>query len=478
MAAPAKIKTYTPDVAPSKSTFAVNPKTGALSYQQLQQLWVKAGGDPSVAPLMAAIALAESGGSPLAHNYSDTTKDDSWGLFQINYYGKLAQSRTAKFGPSKSLTDPLKNAQAAVALYNKGKGLSNWAGDAAYKAYTTQGVQGLNGFLAQHQASLSVKESTDLASAKLASPTYLQTTADLSTAEAEAKIQGQVEVATHKKELELDAHATEGTQWVVQQKNSAGLVTGFTYSTGFNPPANVLTINGEPATKADLSAVWTNNYADTYQLFTGKQATPQQIANIVESGISTYGLRTQLANSKTFADSPIYKQSAAGLQASAQQILGKSAPESVIRQALAENWDTATFQQNLRKLPAYTQGPEFKTNVAQMQTTYQGIYGAPDASALQTIKETAANGWTTDQFAQYLRAQPQYKTSLEYQTNATSFLDAMGLLTGNRPTLAPGAKITGTSAPVPNNPLVEGAPTPLKPVLPFTPQLAGAKGAV
>ena len=39
------------------------------------------------------IMVCESKGNPEAHNFSHKTKDDSWGLFQINLYGRLADNR-------------------------------------------------------------------------------------------------------------------------------------------------------------------------------------------------------------------------------------------------------------------------------------------------------------------------------------------------------------------------------------------------
>src|SRR5206468_2175229 len=51
---------------------------GALSFGQLRSLWVRAGGDPGLASLMAHVAVAESGGNPNAYNASGAT-----GLWQI-----------------------------------------------------------------------------------------------------------------------------------------------------------------------------------------------------------------------------------------------------------------------------------------------------------------------------------------------------------------------------------------------------------
>ena len=64
----------------------------------------------------------ESGGNPLAHNFSNITRDDSWGLFQINLYGKLKEKR-----PSPEwLVIPENNIKFAYELYLK-KGWIPWS---------------------------------------------------------------------------------------------------------------------------------------------------------------------------------------------------------------------------------------------------------------------------------------------------------------------------------------------------------------
>lgn len=60
-----------------------------------------------------AIAEMESGLRADAHNYSDVTKDDSWGCFQGNRYGALAADR-----PSASwLSNAANNTKFALGLY-------------------------------------------------------------------------------------------------------------------------------------------------------------------------------------------------------------------------------------------------------------------------------------------------------------------------------------------------------------------------
>jgi Lysozyme like domain len=101
-----------------------------LTFGQIEQLWIKNGGDPSWAPTMAGVALAESGGNVENLNNNPSTGDYSVGLWQINYFGGLAPSRTASFGPPAQLQqDANAQAKAAVSILGGGPGITAWKGD-------------------------------------------------------------------------------------------------------------------------------------------------------------------------------------------------------------------------------------------------------------------------------------------------------------------------------------------------------------
>lgn len=105
-----------------------------LSYAQLEGLWVQAGGPRALAPLMAAIALAESSGNPSARNDKDNGgTQTSWGLWQI--------SDGTHNMPVANIMDPLTNAKQAVAKYHS-EGLTAWGSytTGAYRQYMQQGV--------------------------------------------------------------------------------------------------------------------------------------------------------------------------------------------------------------------------------------------------------------------------------------------------------------------------------------------------
>lgn len=113
------------------------------TYAQLEGLWISNGGSASLAPLMAAIAEAESGGNPASVNATDNNgTQTSWGLWQL--------SNGTHAMPVANILDPNVNAQQAVAKLQD-QGLTAWGtyDSGAYKAFmsgsTTPSTAGLTG---------------------------------------------------------------------------------------------------------------------------------------------------------------------------------------------------------------------------------------------------------------------------------------------------------------------------------------------
>lgn len=77
-----------------------------------------------------AVVLGESGGDPTAHNDNPATRDDSYGLFQINMHGDLKAERAARYGldSTHNLFQPRKNAEIAYDLYRRrGYNFGDWS---------------------------------------------------------------------------------------------------------------------------------------------------------------------------------------------------------------------------------------------------------------------------------------------------------------------------------------------------------------
>jgi hypothetical protein len=100
---------------------------GTYSYTQLETLWVLAGGSPSLAPTMAAIAEAESSGNVDAHNPSGAS-----GLWQV----EVPINDQYIPGGQSNVYNALDNARAAVAI-EKAQGLGAWTTytSGAYKEF-------------------------------------------------------------------------------------------------------------------------------------------------------------------------------------------------------------------------------------------------------------------------------------------------------------------------------------------------------
>ena len=109
---------------------------GQISIEQLVGLAKGAGFGDSDAVIMAAIAMAESGGNSNAHN--NKPPDNSYGLWQINMIGDLGPERRRQFGISNNeqLKDPVTNAHAAR-LIKKSQGFGAWTvyKTGAYRSY-------------------------------------------------------------------------------------------------------------------------------------------------------------------------------------------------------------------------------------------------------------------------------------------------------------------------------------------------------
>ena len=115
---------------PNANTTSVGSSGDSTS---LANLWIQAGGPANVANVMAAIAMAESSGRVNAKSSRNSNGTYDFGLWQIN-------SSHTQFNQNRLLSDPLYNAQAAVAVY-KSQGLGAWStyNSGAYKAFLSQG---------------------------------------------------------------------------------------------------------------------------------------------------------------------------------------------------------------------------------------------------------------------------------------------------------------------------------------------------
>ncbi len=97
----------------------------SLSKSEIAALAKQAGFSGENVNIAAAVALAESGGNPRAHNA--VPPDDSYGLWQINMLGSLGPDRRKRYNLSsnEALYDPATNARVAYGIF-QGSGWKAW----------------------------------------------------------------------------------------------------------------------------------------------------------------------------------------------------------------------------------------------------------------------------------------------------------------------------------------------------------------
>lgn len=101
---------------------------------QMTAMAETAGFNKNDAKIMGAIGMAESSGDPNAHNDNPKTKDNSYGLWQINM--RYHTHKELQIHTNEDLYIPLQNADAAHRIF-KSQGFGAWSTykNGAYKQY-------------------------------------------------------------------------------------------------------------------------------------------------------------------------------------------------------------------------------------------------------------------------------------------------------------------------------------------------------
>lgn len=228
------------------------------------------------------------------------------------------------------------------------------------------------------------------------------------------------------------ATTTATDKWVVVTPK--GVVKVVAAST---PPKNaVKDATGQAYNLSNWQQV--QNSLDTiYLAYTGRRATAKSVAAYIKQPVSDYQLQIHLSDptkNALFYKSPIWQTHAPEYEAVYKSIYGNDAnastPEArqAITYAVVHNLSGSAFQQTLRDRPDYSTSEEYKGAAAQFRSGYENIYGTPDATGEQKIDQAVRQGLNGDQWAQYLRSQPEYTGSGEFKRNVYSLFGNLGLV--------------------------------------------------
>jgi hypothetical protein len=175
------------------------------------------------------------------------------------------------------------------------------------------------------------------------------------------------------------------------------------------------------------------HYDPIYQAYVGRGMSPKELARLRNNPVSDFQLERQLMQQPAFLRSPIWQMRSQDYFSTWQNIFGPDAQmnptaRNAIKLAILRNYSGAAFQSYLRNQPYYTQSEEYKGLFSQYSGQYQQIYGAPDENAVSQIQMAVKKGWNGDQWTQYLRSQPEWKSSGEYKKMAAGLVNALGFL--------------------------------------------------
>lgn len=211
------------------------------------------------------------------------------------------------------------------------------------------------------------------------------------------------------------------------------------FVTTANPPKGTLKVFGTPITKQGFLQQYAS-ITDDYLAYTNKRPSFAQAALVIKHGTSQFQLRANLAKDPGFVGSPVWKQNAPGYTAVWHQVYGdKATPDTkAIAAAVANNVGAGAFQDQLRHRTDYSTSNEYKQSYAANQNVFAQIYGQPQEADHATIDMAVKNGYDSNQFAAYLRQQPQWKSSAEAQSLYYGLANRLGLIEGKQTVLQNG----------------------------------------
>src|SRR6185295_11742438 len=205
-------------------------------------------------------------------------------------------------------------------------------------------------------------------------------------------------------------------------------------TTGLSPSESVsVTVEKDKSKAANpylqgvaFTQAWHSQIDPIYEAYAGRPATRAEAQKAINNGTSTYHLQVQLATKKSFIGSPVWKSNAPGYIAAYQQIYGNVRPPNLLVSYAIVHDLGASFVDYLRQSKGYVRSQEFKQNTASMANIYRKIFGEPDEHGINVIKRVTAAGWNADQFADFLRKQPDYYNSSEFRQKTAGLAQVFG----------------------------------------------------
>ncbi len=123
---PATVTETADRISPPAPTTTTPPRITGTGPDTARAAILSQGGTRSEADFAATVCPRESNCTLDVWNYNRATRDDSWGPFQINYYGNLRAERVRLIGPPESNVESWERAAANFLTFLRLWGRCHW----------------------------------------------------------------------------------------------------------------------------------------------------------------------------------------------------------------------------------------------------------------------------------------------------------------------------------------------------------------